>query len=1021
MIEKIKNWGNVLRKNRSYQRLLLVILIVICLLIILIGGVRYVRQLRQNLQYNAIENLMTVTSQQQQDFDTFIAGDQERLHSFANYFASKSSQELDELERQMGLFYEVDAEYTLVNLNTGMACNNLVNGLFQMDSDRMDNIYQILNQNPNLNADAYCTEDVFGYYERFSFSDGVPGLIMKRYDRNKVSQAFSLSFYNQQGLAYVVDQKGEILLRPVALVDDQLYENIFDIITGIYNQEEQADEIEAFQNAIRNRESGSTIFNGDHGKYVYTYVPIVDVDNWYLISIVPMRAISQQTDQMLLDSQMALGLLLLILVVCAILIALIWRTHKDLEDKERRIQYQAQLFNIFVTYLAHNTDDVYFMVDEETNQIEYASPNLDRVLGVSQENLLGLLKEEDMEQDQEAALEYYREVESLEVGQSATPHNTIRINSKTGERKYFLENAYCVLLQGRRKRIVYISDRTNEHTTQQSLTEALHMAQAANDAKSSFLSSVSHDIRTPMNAIIGFLSLMQNEADHPEIVLEYAQRIDAASQHLLGLINDVLDMNKIESGSATLNISEINIAEIINEINTIIRPQTRAKQQTFDIFASHLEHEKLLGDKLRINQILINLLSNAVKYTPDDGIIEMFVEELEQIDKHYSRLRFTIKDNGLGMSEDYLKVIFDPFTREETSATRKIQGTGLGMAITKSLVDLMGGSITVESALNQGSTFVVELELRIQETKESDSDHQVFFSEHQVTRMIVADDDEDVCLNIVQMMAQTGVTTDYATDGQTAIQMMREARESGKPYDLILLDWKMPNLNGLETARLIRKNYSKKIPILLLTAYDWSEIEQEAKEIGVNYFLSKPFFMMTFKEAIRRVMGSLKKEQQKEMQNQASEIINNRHILVVDDIEVNRIILVKILKNLGAECDTAVDGQDAVNKFLATSETQINDDGSDAKRPYDLILMDVQMPVMDGYTATRTIRASEHTHASRVPIIAMTANAFVDDVRDALASGMDAHIAKPVQLANLKSTIQQVFDKRKQEESEKQM
>ncbi len=525
------------------------------------------------------------------------------------------------------------------------------------------------------------------------------------------------------------------------------------------------------------------------------------------------------------------------------------------------------------------------------------------------------------------------------------------------------------------------------------LTDALHMAQAASEAKTSFLSSVSHDIRTPMNAIIGFLALMQDEVDNPDMVRQYIQRIDAASKHLLGLINDVLDMNKIESGSTTLNMAELNLAEVIEEINTIIRPQAKAKNQTFDIFASHLNFEHLLGDKMRINQILINLLSNAVKYTPENGSIEMRVEELSQVVDNYSRIRFTVSDNGLGMSEDYLKVIFDPFTREETKVSHEIQGTGLGMAITKNLVELMGGTISVESRLGEGSTFTVELELHIQEK----DDDPGFWNEHKVSRMIVTDDDEEVCCSIVKAMSQVGVATDYATDGETAVRIMREHREAGCPYDLILLDWKMPTLDGLETARLIRKNYSDRIPILLFTAYDWSEIEAEATEIGIDHFLPKPFFMSTFKTAVRRMMDGHRKN---EMGDQ-SDVVRNKHILVVDDVEINRIILVEILSGLGAVCDEAGNGREALEAF---EKSQPGD--------YDLILMDVQMPVMDGYAASKAIRNSSHPEAQTMPIIAITANAFVDDVRDAIDSGMDAHIAKPIQIDKLKSTIQQVLENR---------
>ena len=362
--------------------------------------------------------------------------------------------------------------------------------------------------------------------------------------------------------------------------------------------------------------------------------------------------------------------------------------------------------------------------------------------------------------------------------------------------------------------------------------------------------------------------------------------------------------------------------------------------------------------------------------------------------KKHSRIRFTVSDNGMGMSEDYLKVIFDPFTREETEATYEIQGTGLGMAITKSLVDLMGGSIKVESKLGEGSTFTVELELHIQEQE----DDPQFWADCGVKRMLVADDEEDVCQSIVRLMTQarTGVEVEYAASGEGAFDMLCAARREGRPYDVLLLDWKMPCMNGLEAARIIRDEYPEDIPILLLTAYDWSDIEQEALKTGIRHFMPKPFFMSTFKNAIGHVMGDAGRKKKKD---DNVDVVRGKHILVVDDIEVNRIILVKILSTLGATCDTAGNGQEAVETFEKSQPGE-----------YDLILMDVQMPVLNGYGATRAIRAGEHPEAKTVPIIAMTANAFTDDVRDALESGMDAHIAKPVQIDTLKSTIRQVLD-----------
>ena len=985
MIEKIK----------KHQRAVLVVLIVLCIGIIVASGVRYLQKLQENLTNNAIQDVMNVTLQQQQSFDDFIVGDRERLHGYTEYFRQNTHRNPSDLQKLLTLFHGVDAACAVMCLDEGWACSSTSDEILQMDEENLD-VYCSLSDSGVRDSfiGMFSGASKFSYYETFTFSNGHRGLIEKAYDRSKILETFNLSLYDGQGFGYILDQDGDILLRSVPAASDRVYDNVFDALTDTHSVQEDIDALAA---AIDAQETGSIIFDGDGGRFIYTYAPLESVEDWYLLSIVSVDAIREEADRTLRDTQMMLRLVACILFACAVFILLIWRTQKDIKAKDREVAYQARLFEVFTTYLSQKTDDVYMMLDHETDTLEYVTPNVERVLGAKPEDAINVLRTSDMAADPVAAEAYYADVVALAPGEVAD-RSTERVHPGTGEHKYFLESAYCTDVLGRNKRVVYISDRTKERKAQNSLAEALRMAQAANDAKSSFLSSVSHDIRTPMNAITGFLALMHDEAENPGIVREYTQRIDAASQHLLGLINDVLDMNKIESGSTTLSISEMNLAEVIDEINTIIRPQTKIKEQEFDIFVSHLAYEHLLGDKLRINQVLINLLSNAVKYTPEGGTIQMRVEELPQVVNNYSRIRFTVSDNGLGMSQDYLKVIFDPFTREETKITHEIQGTGLGMAITKSLVDLMGGTIHVESELGKGSTFTVELELRIQETENDPR----FWNDHKVARMIVADDDEEICRNIVKAMYKVGVHADYSTDGETAIQMMRTAREAGHPYDLILLDWKMPTLDGLETARLIRKNYPDKIPILLLTAYDWSEIEQEAIEIGVNHFMPKPFFMTTFKEAIQRVMGDQKKAELSQ-----SDVVRGKHVLVVDDIEVNRIILVKILSSLGTICDTASNGQEAVEKFEASQPGE-----------FDLILMDVQMPIMDGYTATRTIRSSSHPSAGTVPIIAMTANAFVDDVREAIESGMDAHIAKPVQIDNLKATIRQVMDSRMEQAKE---
>ena len=673
-----------------------------------------------------------------------------------------------------------------------------------------------------------------------------------------------------------------------------------------------------------------------------------------------------------------------------------------MEQRDKTTYCREGLFDIFISCLSSNTDDIYMLLDPAEGRIEYISPNVERVLGVTEAEALADPKRIGAAGGPTGRPPGFEGLREMKPGESLEPVLTERVNVQTRESRWFRETVYCADLQGRKKIVVCLSDRTQEQQTKNALTQALDMAQAATRAKTSFLGNMSHDIRTPMNAIMGLTMLLKEETDNPERVREYTHRIDVASQHLLSLINDVLDMNKIEDGSTALNISELTLAEIIEELNTILRPQAKAKNQLFEISASSFTYEHLLGDKLRLNQVLINILSNSVKYTQEGGRVELSVTELPQRMKDHSHIRFVVRDNGQGMSEEYLKVIFDPFTREQNARTNLIQGTGLGMAITKSLVDLMGGSIQVDSTLGKGSVFTVELDLRVQEK----ADDASFWKDHNVRRMLVADDEEEICRNVVKAMARTGVAVDCAAGGREALRKLGEARERGEPYDLVLLDWKMPDLDGLETARHIRKDYPDKIPILFFSAYDWRDIEQEASEIGANYFLPKPFFLYTFRKAVARVMDSGAKKERSSL-SKGDSVVSGKRFLVVDDVEVNRMILVKILGTLGASCDTAENGRVALDKFTASQPGE-----------YDIILMDVQMPEMDGHAATRAIRASAHPEARSVSIIAMTANAFVDDVRDALAAGMDAHVSKPIVLDQLKRAIQDVLARKGQSKSQ---
>ncbi len=523
----------------------------------------------------------------------------------------------------------------------------------------------------------------------------------------------------------------------------------------------------------------------------------------------------------------------------------------------------------------------------------------------------------------------------------------------------------------------------------QQLAEALQAAQIASKSKTTFLSNMSHDIRTPMNAILGFTALLTKDADNPAKVREYTKKITSSGQHLLSLINDVLDVSKIESGKVVLTLGEFNLNDMVSAVDAIIRPAARAKGQNFQVVVTGIKHERLIGDETRINQILINLLSNAVKYTQEGGNVYFRMIGLKQRVSQYEHIQIEVEDNGYGMSPEYLEVLFDAFTRAENSTTNKVQGTGLGMAITKNIVELMGGTIDVLSEVDKGTLFTVDLELRI---PDSQADER-FWEKNGIFRILAVDDDVDICRNIQMLMEDVGVKADTSASGEEAIRMVEKNKERGERYDVILLDWQMPGMNGLETAKRIRAIETKHIPIFFLTAYDWDEIEEEAARAGIDGFLSKPFFVSAFREKFLELHAGYI-PQESALDEEEEHALEGRHFLVAEDNEINAEILEELLEVEGATCEITENGQLVTERFSRARPGE-----------FDAILMDVQMPVMNGYEATRVIRAMDREDADTIPIIAMTANAFAEDVRDAMEAGMTAHIAKPVDMELLKKTI----------------
>lgn len=524
------------------------------------------------------------------------------------------------------------------------------------------------------------------------------------------------------------------------------------------------------------------------------------------------------------------------------------------------------------------------------------------------------------------------------------------------------------------------------------LENALQQANRANKAKSIFLSNMSHDIRTPMNAIVGFTSLAINHIQSRDLVEEYLKKIMTSGNHLLSLINDVLDMSRIESGKIHLDENPCCLPDIIQGLRNILQADIHTKQMDLNIDVVDIVDEEIYCDKLRLNQVLLNLLSNAVKYTGTGGTVSMRITEKKGAPKGCGIYEFQIKDTGIGMSQEFVEHIFEPFEREQSSTTSGIQGTGLGMAITKNIVDMMHGTIEVKSRQGLGTEVNVCFTFRLH----SDKKEPIEIPALKNCRALVVDDDFNACDSVTDMLGQLGMRTEWTLSGKEALLRTHQAVSRDDIYNVYVVDWMLPDMNGIEVTRRIRKEMGKDVPIILMTAYDWADIEEEAKEAGINAFCSKPLFLSELRRCLHAIVDADKTEK-KQKDGDADKHYSGR-ILLAEDNELNQEIATAILEDAGFTTDIAGNGQLAVD-MLKKSQPGY----------YQLILMDVRMPVMDGYQATKEIRKFENHELASIPILAMTANAFEEDRQEALKCGMNGHLAKPIDIKGLFDTLDEIL------------
>ena len=711
------------------------------------------------------------------------------------------------------------------------------------------------------------------------------------------------------------------------------------------------------------------------------------VQNWTMVGLVPVSIVNASLDKLWLHTVqivtgIAAGLALLVILL------IVRRSHVTLRRKNTEIMYRDELFQ----KLSLNVDDVFLMLDAKTTKVDYVSPNVERLLGIPWKEVrqdARVLAELHPKGDPDRDKKY---LEGLLSGQQREwDHEYEHLETK--ERRWFHIIAIGSEVEGRAKYILVMSDRTADRQVNQALSDAVAAAETANRAKSTFLSNMSHDIRTPMNAIIGFTTLALSNIDDKERVKDYLGKTLASSNHLLSLINDVLDMSRIESGKIHLEEVEVNLSDVLHDLKTIVSGQIYAKQLELYMDVMDVTDEDVYCDKTRLNQILLNLLSNAIKFTPAGGTVSVRVRQLAGKVHGCGQYEFRIKDNGIGMSPEFAKKIFEPFERERTSTVSRIQGTGLGMAITKNIVDMMGGTIEVQTAQGKGTEFTVCVPMRAQ-TEQRPVEK---ITELEGLKALVVDDDFNTCDSVTKMLVKVGMRAEWTLSGKEAVLRARQSIEMSDAYHAYIIDWRLPDMNGIEVTRRIR-SLNDDTPIIILTAYDWSDIEVEAKAAGVTAFCSKPMFMSDLRETLMSALGQKQTDAAQGLLPDKNADFKGKQILLVEDNELNREIAQEILREYGFLVDTAENGAVAVEKVSTA-----------APGSYDLVLMDVQMPIMDGYTATRKIRALDDSARATLPIIAMTANAFDEDRRNALESGMNGFLSKPIVIGDLVQELHKIL------------
>ena len=973
------------RNCHPWQKWLPAAAAILLLVLLAVGfGVRYISFVSQTIYQESTSHLEEVLHKSNNMLKEMVRKNLTYLHLYNDFLENTSDEAeiqayIEKAQQSTGFvgfyFLTYDGNYMTVTGETGYL--GLQTNLDEKLSKGEDIVMNTaLPGKPQMLA--FICPETQGSYRGFAYD-----AIAIAYYNDAVLKLLDNSAFEGNASNYVIYPDGRVI------IDNSVNrkETVYNFIAMLREHSDLSEkQVLALSDAFAQGSSGNLRVTLGGISYYLVYEGTA-VQNWTMLGLVPVRVVNAGLDKLWFHTiQIVAGITVGIAVL--VILMIVRRGHANLRRKNTEISYRDELFK----KLSLNVDDVFLMLDAETAKVDYVSPNIERLLGIpwrearQDARVLAALHPKDSPDRDKNYLE------GLLSGQQREWDDEYG-HLETGERRWFHIVAMGSEVEGRTKHILVMSDRTADKQVNQALSDAVAAAETANRAKSTFLSNMSHDIRTPMNAIIGFTTLALSNIDDKNRVKDYLTKTLASSNHLLSLINDVLDMSRIESGKIHLEEVEVNLSDVLHDLKTIVSGQVYAKQLEFYMDAMDVTDEDVYCDKTRLNQILLNLLSNAIKFTPAGGTVSVRVRQLAGKVRGCGQYEFRIKDNGIGMSQEFAQKIFEPFERERTSTVSRIQGTGLGMAITKNIVDMMGGTIKVQTAQGKGSEFIICLPMRTQ------AEHRPVekITELEGLKALVVDDDFNTCDSVTKMLVKVGMRAEWTLSGKEAVLRARQSIEMSDVYHAYIIDWRLPDMNGIEVTRQIRSLHDD-TPIIILTAYDWSDIEVEAKAAGVTAFCSKPMFMSDLRETLMSALGQNQTDAAQELLPQKNADFKGRHILLVEDNELNREIAQEILREYGFRVDTAENGAVAVEKVCTA-----------APGSYDLVLMDVQMPVMDGYTATRKIRALDDPARAKIPILAMTANAFDEDRCNALESGMNGFLSKPIVIGDLVQELHKIL------------